>query len=284
MIWLQRLWHQRFKRPHRLAYGRFGDGPQFVLMLHGLAADGSFWQPLIRELPASQYTMIVPDLLGHGNSPKPEYSNYSTSDQAAAVEALLRRLGIGSVVVVGHSMGGLVATRLASQNPRLVSKLLLYEPPLFADMPEFRTHARRRKFYFDLFERIAANPSGTITVARVVARIAKSWTQYLQSEQTWLPIERSLRNSIMASSAVEELRDITIQTDIIHGQLDVVVPKADLKRMLRHNPHISFYKTIDRHRLSKSGARYLARLIAPSGQLSDTKKVKRGGIYARSME
>ncbi len=284
MNWANKLWHQRLKRPHKLAYEVYGNGPQAVLLLHGIAANGNFWQPLVRELASSQYTLIVPDLLGHGASPKPEYITYSTSDQAEAVRALLRRLRITNAIVVGHSMGALVATRLTTQYRGIVSRLLLYEPPLFADMPEFRTHARRRKFYFDLFERLAANPSGTVTVARVVARIAKNWTHYLQSEQAWLPIERSLRNAIMNSDTVEELRDITIQTDIIHGRLDVVVPKADLKRMLRHNPNISFYRTTDRHRLSKSGARYLGRLIASDNELEDTTKVKRGGKYARNME
>lgn len=283
MIWLRKIWHQRLNRPHRLAYNCYGIGPQVVLLLHGIATDGSFWAPLVSQLSPKQYTIIVPDLLGHGASPKPEYIRYSTADQADAVRAVLRQRNVKKVIIVGHSMGGLVATRLASADPKIVRKLLLYEPPLFADLPEFKTHARRRKFYFDLFERIAKNPSGTLTVTRVVARIAKNWTKYLQSEQTWLPIERSLRNTIMSNDAVDELRDITIDTDIIHGRLDMVVPQADVKHMLRNNPRISFYRTVDRHGLSRGSARYLASLIASDGEQRDN-KLNQGVQRASNME
>jgi hypothetical protein len=67
----------------------------------------------------------------------------------------------------------------------------------------------------------------------------------------------------MEGSTFDELKDMAIETDIVHGRLDVVVPRADLKKMLRHNRNISFHKTTERHGISKSSAKYLADLIAP---------------------
>jgi pimeloyl-ACP methyl ester carboxylesterase len=178
------------------------------------------------------------------------------------VLTLLRRLRVRRCLVVGNSMGGLVASRLAKLAPQRVSRLLLYEPPIYGDVPEFKTHARRRKFYFGIYERIAANPPGRLTMARVVARISGNWTQFLASEQLWLPIERSLRNTILNQTSYEELKDTAIRTDIVHGRLDVAVSGSGLKRLLAHNPNIRFYKTTDRHGLSKRSARYLAQLIS----------------------
>lgn len=270
MTW-GRFWHRQLGLPFRLAYQRIGHSKPTVVLIHGIASDGSFWKPLIAELKAD-YTVIVPDLLGHGGSPTPDYIAYSTADQAKAVAALLRQLRIRQAIVVGHSMGALVAARLATEHPSLVRRLVLYEPPLFADVPEFKTHSRRRKFYFQIFEKIAENPQGTLTITRVVARIARNWTKFLQSEQTWLPIERSLRNTIMNQTAYEELRNIAIATDIVHGRLDMVVTRSGLKRMLGRNKNISFYKTTDNHGLSRASARYLRRLIASAPDSRDTSK------------
>ncbi len=275
-----KLWHGRLRRPFNLYFQRFGQGPQAVVLLHGITSDGSFWRPLIDLLPAAKCTVVVPDLLGHGQSPRPSFIKYTTDDQARAVAKLLRKQGIKQYILVGHSMGCLVASRFAHMTPGKISNLLLYEPPLYGDVPEFKTHARRRKFYFGIYERIAANPPGRLTTARVVARISRNWTKFLDSEQAWLPIERSLRNTIIAQTCFDELKDIAIQTDIVHGRLDMAVSRADLKRMLAHNTHIRFYQTTQNHGLSARSARYLAQLIAPDLIISQNKKSKQKGTHA----
>lgn len=270
-----RFWHGRLRRPFSLQFRRFGQGPQVVVLLHGIASDGGFWNPLVRLLPMKEFTVIVPDLLGHGQSPKPQFIDYTTADQASAVIQLMKQLRIRSCVLLGHSMGSLVATRVAATEPRRIKRLLLYEPPLFAAVPEFKTHSRRAKFYLNLYERIAKNPAGALTMTKVIATISRNWIKFLSSEQTWLPIERSLRNTIIQQTSFEELKDIAIQTDIVHGRLDVAVPRAGLQKSLQHNPNISFYRTTDNHGLSPRSARYLARLVAPELVIRQNRKLVR---------
>ena len=256
------FWHGRLRRPFDLHFRRYGHGPQTVVLLHGIASDGDFWQPLVKLLPDDQFTIIVPDLLGHGESPKPHFIDYTTADQARAVVKLLKRQGIRNCVLMGHSMGSLVASRVATMVPSRISRLLLYEPPLFGAVPEFKTHSRRARFYLNIYERIAKNPTGMLTMTRVVATISRNWLKFLSSEQTWLPIERSLRNTIINQTSFEELKDIAIQTDIVHGRLDVAVPRAGIRKSLQHNPNIRFYRTTENHGLSQRSARYLVRLLA----------------------
>lgn len=258
-----KFWHVRLGRPFNLQYLRIGHGPQTVVLLHGIASSSTFWNRLVQLLPPDDYTVIVPDLLGHGNSPKPQFIDYTTADQANAVVRVLRKLKIERCILVGHSMGSLVATRVGTIEPNRIARLLLYEPPLFAAVPEFKTHTRRAKFYMGIYERIAKNPAGMLTMTRVVATVSRNWLQFLNSEQNWLPIERSLRNTIIKQTSFEELKDIAVQTDIVHGRLDVAVPRIGLKKTLEHNPNINFYRTTDNHGLSQRSARYLARLIGP---------------------
>jgi pimeloyl-ACP methyl ester carboxylesterase len=273
--WYDKLLHQTLGIPFRLSYKTYGGQGRDVVLLHGIASDGLFWLPLVQKLEAtSDYRIIVPDLLGHGASPTPQYINYSVEDQTNALQHLLRRLQVNEAILVGHSMGCLVASRFAHQHQNRTSQLLLYEPPLFTDVPGFETAGKRRNFYKRLYERIAENPSGKVTTTRVVAGVSKNWQQYLKTDQTWLPIQRSLRNTILQQRSYEELKDITIRTDIVHGRLDLVVPPIRLRRRLASNNNINFYRTTDRHRLSHASARTLVRIITADNNHSTSKKGK----------
>lgn len=94
-----------------LAYDVRGDGPPMVL-LHGLGERASGWDP-VRPALAADHTTYAVDLRGHGDSDWPGV--YSHDVIEADVTGLLDRLGLTRVVLVGHSMGGSVALRIASQ-------------------------------------------------------------------------------------------------------------------------------------------------------------------------
>lgn len=271
---LRKFWHHNLKQPFRLSYLYLRGDKEVVVLLHGIASDKEFWQPLAGLLQQRSHGVIVPDLLGHGSSPTPDYIHYSTGDQARAVLALLNKLGITKYRLVGHSMGALVASRIASMQPGMVTKLVLFEPPLYADIPEFKTHQKRRQFYFNIYDRIAQNPNKRLSMTKLVARVANNWSKYLVSDQAWLPIERSLRNNIMSQSSYEELSDTAIETDIVHGRFDVVVSGSGLKKMLAHNPNVRFYKTTERHNISKSSATFLANLVSPETKVMKQRKEK----------
>ena len=107
---------------HRRAFVRTGSGPA-LLLLHGLARDHTTWAPVIHQL-AKRYTVIAPDLLGHGQSAKPR-ADYSVGGHANAMRDLLSLLDIETVTVVGHSFGGGVANQFTYQYPERVERLIL---------------------------------------------------------------------------------------------------------------------------------------------------------------
>jgi pimeloyl-ACP methyl ester carboxylesterase len=107
---------------HRRAYVVRGSGPA-LLLLHGLGCDHTTWAPVIDSL-ARRYTVIAPDLLGHGQSDKPR-ADYSVGGYANGMRDLLTVLGIDRVSVVGHSFGGGVAMQFAYQFPERTERLIL---------------------------------------------------------------------------------------------------------------------------------------------------------------
>lgn len=107
---------------YRRAYRIAGSGPA-ILLIHGIGDNSSTWTDVMREL-ARDYTVIAPDLLGHGLSEKPR-ADYSVAAFANGMRDLLVVLGIPRVTVVGHSLGGGVAMQFCYQFPRFVQRLVL---------------------------------------------------------------------------------------------------------------------------------------------------------------
>jgi pimeloyl-ACP methyl ester carboxylesterase len=107
---------------YRRAYRVSGSGPA-LLLLHGLGCDSSTWVDVIPTL-AEHFTVIAPDLLGHGESDKPD-ADYSLGAYANGMRDLLTILGIDKVTVVGHSFGGGVAMQFAYQFPDRTERVVL---------------------------------------------------------------------------------------------------------------------------------------------------------------
>ncbi|MEV5545948.1 alpha/beta fold hydrolase [Streptomyces sp. NPDC052309] len=112
-------------------------GAPALVLIHGFAASGRFWDPLVPALADSRRVIRV-DLLGHGRSAKPAGADYRIPEQGRRVGEVLDRLGVRHAVVAGHSTGGSVATALTERRPDLVTALALINtgPRLDAHTPQ----------------------------------------------------------------------------------------------------------------------------------------------------
>lgn len=107
---------------HDRAFVLAGDGPP-LLLLHGVGMNHQTWLPVLRQL-AERYTVVAPDLLGHGQSDKPR-ADYSIGGYANGMRDLLIYLGIPRVTVVGQSLGGGIAMQFAYQFPAMTERIVL---------------------------------------------------------------------------------------------------------------------------------------------------------------
>ncbi|HMH48366.1 MAG TPA: alpha/beta fold hydrolase [Solirubrobacteraceae bacterium] len=106
----------------RVIYRVAGSGPPIVL-IHGMLNSSSHWRAVASDL-ASEYTVIAPDLIGHGDSAAPR-GDYSLGAHAASIRDLLAAIGIDQATIVGHSLGGGVAMQFFYQFPQRVERLVL---------------------------------------------------------------------------------------------------------------------------------------------------------------
>src|SRR5436190_3158474 len=107
---------------HRVIYRIAGSGPPVVL-IHGMVNSSRHWESVAVRL-ADAYTVIAPDLIGHGDSAAPR-GDYSLGAHAAGVRDLLAAIGVARASVVGHSLGGGVAMQFFYQFPQRTERLVL---------------------------------------------------------------------------------------------------------------------------------------------------------------
>ncbi|WP_223710731.1 alpha/beta fold hydrolase [Niabella beijingensis] len=99
-----------------------------ILLLHGKNFNGAYWRTTIQALTKAGYRVIAPDQIGFGKSAKPQHYQYSFHQLAANTKKILDHLGIRTTAVLGHSMGGMLATRFALMYPGVTEKLILENP------------------------------------------------------------------------------------------------------------------------------------------------------------
>lgn len=114
--------HEIVLHGHRVFYRSAGSGP-VVVLVHGITSTSATWANVLPYL-AERFTVIAPDLLGHGESAKPR-GDYSLGAYASGIRDLLIALGHERATFVGHSLGGGVAMQLAYQFPEHCERLVL---------------------------------------------------------------------------------------------------------------------------------------------------------------
>src|SRR6478736_5633675 len=107
---------------HRVIYRIAGSGPPVVL-IHGMVNSSRHWEEVALRL-AGRYTVIAPDLIGHGDSATPR-GDYSLGAHAASIRDLMAAIGIDHATIVGHSLGGGVAMQFFYQFPQRTERLVL---------------------------------------------------------------------------------------------------------------------------------------------------------------
>src|SRR5262245_33814578 len=158
-----------------------------VLLLHGHNFAGFYFGGPIDAIRKEGFRVIAPDQIGYGRSSKP-IMPYNFSDMARNTRLILQSLKIDKVMVVGHSMGGMLAARFATQYPAMVERLVLYNPIGLTDVRfdrplETADDAYKRNLAStyetaraSLQRYITHNPAAWTPEFEAYARVRYSWT------------------------------------------------------------------------------------------------------------
>jgi pimeloyl-ACP methyl ester carboxylesterase len=146
----------QYKHMDELFVYEYGSGDDAVVLLHGLVETHKYWTPLLPFLNEKRFRYVIPDLLGHGRSPKPRDEGYNVDSHlrylmrdvfdgwSRSGQAPVKRIK-GPARVIGHGVGAILALEIASRSPDRISQLILIGLPYFHDK-----YAARDAFTFPL--------------------------------------------------------------------------------------------------------------------------------------
>jgi pimeloyl-ACP methyl ester carboxylesterase len=123
------MWNQLKEHAKQINYKQKGEGPPIILV-HGIAASLSDWEYLVPDLVRDGYQTLALDLLGHGDSLKPDdQSHYHSDSLYLHLEAWIENLNLSQPpILVGHSLGGYLCMKYALERPEAIEKLVLIDP------------------------------------------------------------------------------------------------------------------------------------------------------------
>jgi len=159
-----------------------------VVLLHGNNFGGFYFGGPAEVLRKEGFRVIIPDQIGYGRSSKPTTIPYGFSQWARNTKLLLDSLKIEKAMIVGHSMGGMLAARFATQYPAMTERLVLYNPIGLTDARFDRPLADADDAYKNnlnqtyqsvragLMRYVAHNPAAWNDVFETYARVRYSWT------------------------------------------------------------------------------------------------------------
>lgn len=200
-----------------------------VLLLHGKNFSGAYWQTTIERLTEEGYRVVVPDQIGFGKSSKPEHFQYSFQTLADHTRTLLDDLDIDDVTVVGHSMGGMLATRFVLMFPERSESLVLVNPIGLEDWRKYVPWQSVDAWYQGELAKEPADVKQYMTKAYFDGEWKDRYQPLLTLQQGWLrgpDYPRIAWNSALAydmifnQPVVYEFHHIEVPTLLIIGTRD----------------------------------------------------------------
>ena len=253
-----------------LYYREAGSGRPVVL-LHGMLGSGRYWDEIMRLL-ADDYRVIAPDLLGFGHSPKPEDADYSRDTHIAWIIRTLDEMHVKDpLILVGHSMGALIALGLAVKYPERVAKLILVGMPVYRNVEEARREITRSKivpklmYYGPMAQKMCAAMCKWRPLARLLApyyfrHVPKSIAQDATSH-TWYSYSRSMTSIIEHQNVPADLERVSVKTILLYGTSDSITPPDNIGSLKRYGKDITIKLVNATHQLPLEAPKHVVAAI-----------------------
>ena len=258
-----RLIHRWLRVPYKLYVHDFQAPKQpraTVVLIHGIGSLSEMWQRVVGRRRIDKMTRVLAvDLLGFGNSPRPHWKTYDVKTQVDSLVATLARQKVdGRIILVGHSLGALVAVHAARYYPSLIDSLILCSPPLYHQQGKDRLAERQLRA---LYQKIIDKPALGKVIASDFAKKYKLFNPgFLVDESNLQIFLDTLDAAIINQKALTEIAELTMPVEIFYGQFDPVIINKNLRKLAKQK-HIAVTKILASHEIDKRYGQVVAQAI-----------------------
>ena len=260
-----RIIHRWLRIPYTLNVHYFcrPDSPKStILLVHGLGTSWRTWKPLTQYLPKDAQVIAI-DMLGFGNSPKPDWKSYNVHDQATSIAATLRRESITHLdIVIGHSMGSLAAVEIAKKYPRLSRSLILCSPPIYQPKANEKIH-HPEKILRTLYSLINKHPRSSKRLLQFADR-HNIWPDagFKADKITAKSFLTALNTAIINQTTMTDISQLKLPITILSGKLDPLIVEQNLKQLAKEHKNITHHSmTMQSHEITDKYAKCLSGII-----------------------
>ena len=258
-----RLIHRWLRVPYKLYVHDFQTPKQpraTVVLIHGIGSSSAMWKRVVERRGIDKTTRVLAiDLLGFGNSPRPHWKTYNVKTQVDSLVATLAGQKVdGRIILVGHSLGALVAIHAARYYPSLINSLVLCSPPLYHQQGKDRLAERQLRA---LYQRIIDKPALSKVIASDFAKKYKLFNPGFRVDESNLQIFLdTLDAAIINQNALSEISELTIPVEIFYGQFDPVIINKNLRKLAKQK-HIAVTKIVASHEIDRRYGQFVAQAI-----------------------
>jgi 3-oxoadipate enol-lactonase len=226
-----------------MSWREAGEGPATLVLIHGFPFNSAAWRPQL-ESPVGGWRVIAPDLRGFGGSGPLPGNRLPMDVMAADVIQLLQHLGVASVVLGGHSMGGYVAFALLRRAPQLVRALVLSDTRATPDSPEGRQGRIKNAKHVHAHGTAALIDAMMPRLLSIETRASRPHVERelraIMQDAAAPAVVAALLGMAERPDATPLLRSINVPTQVISGQTDEITPPGDSRLMARAIPGSHF--------------------------------------------
>jgi pimeloyl-ACP methyl ester carboxylesterase len=246
-----------------------GEGP-VIILVHGIASSAATFAHVVPQL-SDNYRCISIDLLGFGESPSPENATFTIEEHVASIAATVRSLKLNApFILVGHSLGSLLAARFAAMHPNQISRLILVSPPIYVPPRSIGDPIVRARVgaYMRAYEFLRLNKDFTMATADTLRRLFQLDDILDVSEHNWRAFVLSLQNCIEQQTTISDIASVRVPIDVVYGSLDQFITPGTM-RIIEQMRHVTMHKVeANDHLVRKRLARRLVEVISANREVS----------------
>lgn len=219
-----------------------------VIMIHGIGSSTKMWTDTVKLLP-NNVRIVAVDLLGFGSSPKPHWKTYSAYAQANNLVATMLTLRLsGPIIIVGHSLGSLVAVEFARRYRLAVRSLVLVSPPFYKhDSGEKWLFLQRRRVLRAVHGAMDAHPGASERLLKLLSRYNLADKGFNPDNVDLPAYLATLETAIINQTTLRDVKRLKCPIRIITGKLDPLVPERNVSELAKSKNNITWTSIVAAH-------------------------------------